>query len=268
MKLHLACYQAFDDIGSVIHSHPVWATMFAIAHQPIPACIDGFRHLLRRRHPLQRLHRVGHTRGRQQRGEGPGRAGRGADRQPRPGGGRSPAGQGATCHRPGRAPPPKSSGGPGLSADPLPIPDDVNANFAGVYTLSARQPDVAVPPPISGSRLTLFSSHAITTEVGALTTVRAAAVQLRPVLYSREGTVERVVAKIDELATRGVQFATFRRPLFPTIRTFRLCSPVRDARRASAADGTGSHRAVAGDAGDQRRRKPRRNGGLHRRERT
>jgi L-fuculose-phosphate aldolase len=40
--LHLACYQAFDDIGSVIHSHPVWATMFAIAHQPIPACIDEF----------------------------------------------------------------------------------------------------------------------------------------------------------------------------------------------------------------------------------
>src|SRR6201994_3925223 len=41
-KLHLACYEAFEDIGSVIHSHPVWATMFAIAHQPIPACIDEF----------------------------------------------------------------------------------------------------------------------------------------------------------------------------------------------------------------------------------
>jgi L-fuculose-phosphate aldolase len=42
MKLHLACYRAFEDVGSVIHSHPVWATMFAIAHQPIPACIDEF----------------------------------------------------------------------------------------------------------------------------------------------------------------------------------------------------------------------------------
>jgi L-fuculose-phosphate aldolase len=42
MNLHLACYQAFDDVGSVIHSHPVWATMFAIAHEPIPACIDEF----------------------------------------------------------------------------------------------------------------------------------------------------------------------------------------------------------------------------------
>ena len=40
--LHVACYRAFDDVGSVIHSHPVWATMFAIAHQAIPACIDEF----------------------------------------------------------------------------------------------------------------------------------------------------------------------------------------------------------------------------------
>jgi L-fuculose-phosphate aldolase len=38
--LHLACYRAFDDIGSVIHAHPVWATMFACAHQPVPACAD------------------------------------------------------------------------------------------------------------------------------------------------------------------------------------------------------------------------------------
>jgi aliphatic nitrilase len=51
--------------------------------------------------------------------------------------------------------------------------------------------------------------------MGAVTTVRAAAVQLQPVLYSRDGTVERVVAKIDELATRGVQFATFAETLVP-----------------------------------------------------
>jgi L-fuculose-phosphate aldolase len=42
MALHLSCYRAFDDIGSVIHSHPVWATMFAVAHQAIPACVDEF----------------------------------------------------------------------------------------------------------------------------------------------------------------------------------------------------------------------------------
>jgi L-fuculose-phosphate aldolase len=40
--LHLACYEAFDDVGAVIHSHAVHATMFAVAHQPIPACIDEF----------------------------------------------------------------------------------------------------------------------------------------------------------------------------------------------------------------------------------
>jgi len=40
--LHLACYKAHDDVGAVIHSHPVYATMFAIAQQPIPSCIDEF----------------------------------------------------------------------------------------------------------------------------------------------------------------------------------------------------------------------------------
>jgi L-fuculose-phosphate aldolase len=40
--LHLACYRAFDDIGSVVHSHPVYATMFAVARQGIPAVIDEF----------------------------------------------------------------------------------------------------------------------------------------------------------------------------------------------------------------------------------
>ncbi len=40
--LHLACFRAFDDIGSVIHAHPVHATMFAVARQGILACIDEF----------------------------------------------------------------------------------------------------------------------------------------------------------------------------------------------------------------------------------
>jgi L-fuculose-phosphate aldolase len=35
--LHLACYAAFEEVGSVIHSHPVHASMFAIARKPIPA---------------------------------------------------------------------------------------------------------------------------------------------------------------------------------------------------------------------------------------
>ncbi len=40
--LHLACYEAFEEVGSVIHSHPVHATVFAVARRPIPACIDEF----------------------------------------------------------------------------------------------------------------------------------------------------------------------------------------------------------------------------------
>ena len=38
--LHLACYRAFGEVGSVLHSHPVHATMFACARQPVPPVID------------------------------------------------------------------------------------------------------------------------------------------------------------------------------------------------------------------------------------
>ena len=38
--LHLACYRAHPEIGGVIHSHPVYATMFALVRQPIPAAIE------------------------------------------------------------------------------------------------------------------------------------------------------------------------------------------------------------------------------------
>jgi nitrilase len=48
-----------------------------------------------------------------------------------------------------------------------------------------------------------------------MTVVRAAAVQISPVLYSREGTLGRVVAKIDELAREGVRFATFPETFIP-----------------------------------------------------
>lgn len=40
--LHLAAYAAYDDVGSVIHSHPIHATMFAVAHESVPPCIDEF----------------------------------------------------------------------------------------------------------------------------------------------------------------------------------------------------------------------------------
>ena len=48
MMLHLACYQAFGEIGSVIHSHPVFATMFAVARRGIPAWYRRVHHVHRR----------------------------------------------------------------------------------------------------------------------------------------------------------------------------------------------------------------------------
>ena len=55
--------------------------------------------------------------------------------------------------------------------------------------------------------------------------VKAAAVQMSPVLYSRQGTVERVLRKIRELGQQGVQFATFPEtvvPYYPYFSSFRL----------------------------------------------
>jgi nitrilase len=48
-----------------------------------------------------------------------------------------------------------------------------------------------------------------------MTVIKAAAVQISPVLYSREGTVAKVVAQIAELGKSGVQFATFPETVVP-----------------------------------------------------
>jgi aliphatic nitrilase len=45
--------------------------------------------------------------------------------------------------------------------------------------------------------------------------VKAAAVQLSPVLYSREGTVEKIVRTLRQLGAQGVQFATFPETVVP-----------------------------------------------------
>jgi aliphatic nitrilase len=55
--------------------------------------------------------------------------------------------------------------------------------------------------------------------------VKAAAVQLSPVLYSREGTVEKVVRKIHELGRQEVQFATFPETVIPYYPYFSLVQP-------------------------------------------
>jgi L-fuculose-phosphate aldolase len=38
--LHLAALGRYPELGSVIHTHAVYATMFALAHEPIPAVIE------------------------------------------------------------------------------------------------------------------------------------------------------------------------------------------------------------------------------------
>jgi predicted amidohydrolase len=48
-----------------------------------------------------------------------------------------------------------------------------------------------------------------------MTTIKVAAVQISPVLYGREGAVEKVVEKIIELGRLGVQFATFSETVVP-----------------------------------------------------
>ena len=53
------------------------------------------------------------------------------------------------------------------------------------------------------------------TKGNAMRTVKAAAVQISPVLYSREGTVDKVVRQIRELGQQGVHFATFPETVVP-----------------------------------------------------
>ena len=55
--------------------------------------------------------------------------------------------------------------------------------------------------------------------------VKAAAVQISPVLYSREGTVEKVVKMISELGKQGVQFATFPETVVPYYPYFSFIQP-------------------------------------------
>ncbi|MEP7107991.1 MAG: nitrilase-related carbon-nitrogen hydrolase [Ferruginibacter sp.] len=57
------------------------------------------------------------------------------------------------------------------------------------------------------------------------TIIKAAAVQMSPVLYSRQGTVEKAVKKIHELSKQGVQFATFPETFIPYYPYFSFVQP-------------------------------------------
>ena len=58
-----------------------------------------------------------------------------------------------------------------------------------------------------------------------MTVIKAAAVQLSPVLYSREGTVDKVCRQIIALGRQGVQFATFPETVVPYYPYFSFVQP-------------------------------------------
>ena len=58
-----------------------------------------------------------------------------------------------------------------------------------------------------------------------MTAIKAAAVQLSPVLYSREGTVDKVIRQILDLGRQGVQFATFPETVVPYYPYFSFVQP-------------------------------------------
>src|SRR5918911_4991395 len=57
------------------------------------------------------------------------------------------------------------------------------------------------------------------------TIVKAAAVQISPVLYSRHGTVEEIIKRIRELGNQDVQFATFSEAVVPYYPYFSFVQP-------------------------------------------
>src|SRR5512135_2059181 len=58
-----------------------------------------------------------------------------------------------------------------------------------------------------------------------MTVIKAAAVQLSPVLYSREGTLDKVCRQILALGREGVQFATFPETVVPYYPHFSFVQP-------------------------------------------
>lgn len=60
----------------------------------------------------------------------------------------------------------------------------------------------------------MVESHSMTA-IDSRRVIKAAGVQISPVLYSRDGTIEKVVASIRTLGTEGVQFAVFPETVVP-----------------------------------------------------
>lgn len=139
LHLHLACYRAFDDIASVIHSHPVWATMFAVSHEGVPACIDEFT-----------MYVGGDVRCSEYAASGSEAMGDAAVAALEGRGAALLANHGIVTVGPSPAKAlhivalversAQIAWGARALGGPIPIPEDVNANFAGVYQLMRTLP--------------------------------------------------------------------------------------------------------------------------------
>jgi L-fuculose-phosphate aldolase len=40
---HRGIYEAFPEVGAVIHAHPLYTTVFAAKHMDLPVCLDGMK---------------------------------------------------------------------------------------------------------------------------------------------------------------------------------------------------------------------------------
>ena len=106
--LHLACYRRWAEVGGVVHCHPLYASMFAVARQAIPAAIEEVVIYIGGDVEVCDYHLTGSDELGEAVGAGARRAQRGADGQPRARdggegpGGRSPRRAGRGAHRPHR----------------------------------------------------------------------------------------------------------------------------------------------------------------------
>ena len=59
IALHLACLRRHPEIAAVVHTHPVFATMFAVCRQPIPCAIEELELYVGGDVPVAAYHRTG-----------------------------------------------------------------------------------------------------------------------------------------------------------------------------------------------------------------
>ncbi len=57
--LHLACLRRHPDIAAVVHTHPIYASMFAVNQQPIPCVVEEFEFQIGADVPVAPYHRTG-----------------------------------------------------------------------------------------------------------------------------------------------------------------------------------------------------------------